>query len=62
VPGLPSVREGDYLRFHYQEQAQYGGKYNDFTGDQHAIEISSRTKGKALSYDTVVPTPDGFKK
>ncbi|MDR2233908.1 MAG: hypothetical protein LBE56_12425 [Tannerella sp.] len=62
VPGFPNVREGDYLRFHYHEQAQYGGLYNDFKGNQHAIEISSRTKGKAISVNQFIITPLGERK
>ena len=45
---LPDVWEGVYWRFHYIEQAMYGGMYDDFEGGKGGCEISSR--GKAHPY------------
>lgn len=46
---FPEMWEGIYLRFHYWEQARFGGLYNDFEGGQHTAEIASRTKSKSYS-------------
>ena len=36
----PDVWEGIYWRFHYLDQARFGGKYNKWQGGQHASELS----------------------
>lgn len=46
---LPEVWEGVYWRFHYWEQAKRGGLYNDFEGNQHAVEIARRGASKSFS-------------
>ena len=46
---FPEMWEGVYLRFHYWEQARFGGLYNNFEGGQHTAEIASRTKSKSYS-------------
>ena len=47
--GFPEVWEGVYWRFHYLEQARYGGKYNNFEGGNYAVELSKRGSGKSFS-------------
>lgn len=44
---LPEVWEGVYWRFHYWEQAKKGGLYNNFEGNQHAVEIARRGASKS---------------
>ena len=62
VEGFPEVWEGTYWRFHYIDQARNGGKYNNFEGGQHGVELSKRGSGKAHPYDTDVFTPQGLRK
>lgn len=47
--GFPEVWEGVYWRFHYIDQARNGGKYNNFEGGNHAVELSKRGSGKSFS-------------
>lgn len=49
IEGFPSVWEGIYWRFHYMEQARWGGKYNDFKGGNHGAELARRGAGKSYS-------------
>jgi hypothetical protein len=49
VQGFPEPWEGVYWRFHYLEQARYGGKYNNFEGGEYAVELSKRGSGKSFS-------------
>ena len=58
VTDFPEVWEGVYWRFHYWNQARYGGLYDDFKGGKHCVEIASR--GKAHPYSQDVLTPYGF--
>lgn len=48
VEGFPEVWEGTYWRFHYIDQARNGGKYNNFEGGQHGVELSKRGSGKSF--------------
>ena len=59
---FPDMWEGIYWRYHYIEQARYGGLYNDFKGGQHGAEIACRGASKAHPYDEFVYTPNGIKK
>lgn len=58
VIDFPEFWEGIYYRFHYIEQAQKGGLFNDLGGN-NGCEISSR--GKAHPYSQIVYTPEGCK-
>ena len=58
VIDFPEFWEGIYYRFHYIEQAQKGGLYNNLGGN-NGCEISSR--GKAHPYSQIVYTPEGCK-
>lgn len=49
VNDFPEIWEGNYLWFHYIDQARNGGLYNDFTGGQHAVLIARRGVGKSFS-------------
>lgn len=51
---LPECWEGIYLRFHYLDQARYGGIYNDWRGQLHAAEIASRGKGKSHTLASIL--------
>lgn len=62
VVDFPDFYDLDYLFFHYVNQARYGGMYNEYKGGQHGAIIAARGKGKAISYSTIVYTPDGYKK
>lgn len=59
---FPDMWEGIYWRYHYIEQARYGGLYNDFKGGQHGAEIACRGASKAHPYDEFAYTPNGVKK
>lgn len=56
---FPDTWEGVYWRFHYIEQAQNGGLFNDWEGGESGCEVSSR--GKAHPYSQKVYTPTGLK-
>lgn len=58
IEGFPEMWEGIYWRFHYLDQARFGGKYNKWQGGQHASELSRRG---AHPYFQKVLTPDGLK-
>ena len=62
VVDFPDFYDGDYIFFHYINQARYGGMYNEYKGGNHSALIAARGKGKAISYSTIVYTPDGYKK
>lgn len=62
IVDFPEVWEGNYLMFHYIDQARNGGKYNNWKGGQHCVEIAKRGAGKAHPLNSNVPTPEGFKK
>ena len=48
IEGFPEVWESTYWRFHYIDQARNGGKYNNFEGGNHAVELSKRGSGKSF--------------
>ena len=50
VTDFPEVWEGVYWRFHYWNQARYGGLYDGFKGGKHCVEIASRGKSKSYSF------------
>lgn len=50
---FPEFWEGHYYKFHYADQARANGL--------HGAELAARGRGKALSYDEQVLTPEGFK-
>lgn len=62
IVDMPEVWDGVYLRFHYMNQAKYGGMYNNYEGGQHGGEIAARGRGKAHPYSQKVLTPDGWVK
>lgn len=62
VVDFPDFYDGDYIFFHYINQARYGGMYNEYKGGNHSALIAARGKGKAISYSTIVYTPEGYKK
>ena len=53
VVDMPEVWDGIYLRFHYIEQAAYGGMYDE-TGGLNGGEISSRGKSKSLCMASIM--------
>lgn len=53
VIDFPEVWEGIYLRFHYIDQAQNGGKF-DPLGGNNGSEISSRGKSKSLTMASIM--------
>lgn len=53
VIDFPEFWEGIYYRFHYIEQAQNGGLFNE-TGGNNGCEISSRGKSKSLSMAAIM--------
>lgn len=59
VVDFPEFWEGIYYRFHYIEQAQFGGIFDE-QGGNNGCEISSR--GKAHPYSQIIYTPEGKKK
>lgn len=48
VEGFGDFWEGIFWRYHYLQQARFGGMYNEFRGGQHAAELAKR--GCAKSY------------
>lgn len=61
-PGWSNVWDGIYLRQHYIWQSRFGGKYDNFVGGKHSLELAKRGAGKAIWYGEKVYTPDGWKK
>lgn len=61
IVDFPDIYDGDYIFFHYINQARYGGMYNEYKGGQHSALIAARGKGKMLPNSTIVYTPDGYK-
>lgn len=61
VVDFPDIYDGDYIFFHYINQARYGGMYNEYKGGQHSALIAARGKGKMLPNSTIVYTPNGYK-
>lgn len=53
VIDFPEFWEGIYYRFHYIEQAQKGGLFNDLGGN-NGCEISSRGKSKSLTMAAIM--------
>ena len=53
VIDFPEFWEGIYYRFHYIEQAQNGGLFNE-TGGNNGCEISSRGKSKSLTMAAIM--------
>lgn len=51
---FPDMWEGIYWRYHYIEQARYGGLYNDFKGGQHGAEIACRGASKSYSVAAIL--------
>lgn len=47
IVDFPKVWEGVHLVFHYLEQARHGGKYDNFEGGKHAVEIARRGASKS---------------
>lgn len=54
IEGFPEVWEATYWRFHYIDQARNGGKYNDFEGGNHAVELSRRGSGKSFGLAAIM--------
>ena len=50
---FPEVWDGNYLRYHYIEQAQHGGLFN-WEGGLNGAEISARGKTKSLSMAAIM--------
>lgn len=48
VVDFPDIYDGDYIFFHYINQARYGGMYNEYKGGQHSALIAARGKGKSF--------------
>ena len=56
VASFPDCWEGVYLRFHYLDQARYGGLYNDFKGGEHCAELARRGAGKSFTLASIMAT------
>ena len=54
VKDIPEVWEGIYWRFHCIDQAENGGKYNDFLGGENFAELASRGKGKSYTLASIL--------
>ena len=54
VEDFPETWEGIYQRFHYLEQARRGGKYNNFKGGEHCIELARRGCSKSFSLASIM--------
>lgn len=54
VVDFPRVWEGVYWRYHYIEQAQNGGLFNNWEGGEGGCEISSRGKSKSYSMAAIL--------
>lgn len=52
--GFPKVWEGIYLRYHYLDQARYGGLYNNFIGGEHGAELARRGCSKSFSLASIM--------
>lgn len=48
VVDFPDFYDGDYIFFHYINQARYGGMYNEYKGGNHSALIAARGKGKSF--------------
>lgn len=48
IVDFPDIYDGDYIFFHYINQARYGGMYNEYKGGQHSALIAARGKGKSF--------------
>jgi len=53
VIDFPEIWDGNYLRYHYIEQARHGGIF-DWNGGLNGCEISSRGKTKSLSMSAIM--------
>lgn len=54
VEGFGEFWEGIFWRFHYLQQARFGGLYNDWKGGQHASELSKRGCAKSYSLAAIM--------
>lgn len=54
VEGFPEPWEGVYWRYHYMDQARYGGLYNDFKGGEYGVELSKRGSGKSFALASIL--------
>lgn len=54
VEGYADWWEGLFWRFHYLQQARFGGLYNNFKGGQHAAELARRGCGKSYSLAAIM--------
>lgn len=54
IEGFPDMWEGIYWRFHYLDQARFGGLYNKFQGGQHGSELSRRGCSKSYSLAAIM--------
>ena len=54
VEGFGEFWEGIFWRFHYLQQARFGGIYNNFKGGQHASELSKRGCAKSYSLAAIM--------
>lgn len=54
VQDFPEIWEGIYWRYHYMDQAAYGGLYNDFKGGENCSELARRGAGKSYSMASIL--------
>ena len=54
IEGFPDFWEGIFWRYHYLEQARFGGLYNQFKGGQHASELSRRGCSKSYALASIM--------
>ena len=54
IEGFGDFWEGIFWRFHYLQQARFGGMYNDYKGGQHASELSKRGCAKSYSLAAIM--------
>lgn len=54
IVDIPETWDGVYLWFHYLDQARNGGKYNNWEGAQHAVQIAKRGASKSYSCASIL--------
>lgn len=54
IEGFPDMWEGLYWRYHYLHQARNGGKYNQFKGGNHSVELARRGAGKSYTLASIM--------
>lgn len=54
IEGFPDFWEGIFWRYHYLQQARFGGIYNSFKGGQHASELSRRGCSKSYALASIM--------